>query len=474
MHASPMKHSLLTLLIILAAACLPGCRTIGETHSPVQPPTGIPSSSQPRLAPVRAEEARLPSPVAQAQFSAESDPALTDPAPPATGGQSYRLEDLQELALGQNPAVAQAAARVEALRGRWVQVGLPANPTLGYMAEEMGDAGTSGMQGGFLSQEYVLQRKRDLSRARVAQEILQAEQSWWVERQRVLTDVQVACYDVLVAQRRLEVAHELVQISDSAVTASKALLRAAEISTIALLQAEIEAEQTRITLQRAENENRLAWQQLVLVIGVPQLPAGHVEGDLDEAVPEVTWEESLDRLLGSSPELAAAVADIDVAQAALRRAAVEPIPNPNVMVQVQRMPSGDAVTGVQFGLPIPLFDRNQGSIREARADIVRAERNFQRVELNLAQRLAVAFRSYADARFQVESYTTSILEKARQNLQLVESAYQQGELDYLTLLTAQRTYFEINLAYIGALRELRVAVAEIDGLLLRGSLDSQR
>ena len=138
------------------------------------------------------------------------------------------------------------------------------------------------------------------------------------------------------------------------------------------------------------------------------------------------------------------------------------------------MPFGDTATGVQVGLPIPLFDRNQGSIREARAEIAQAEWNFQRVELNLAQRLAAAFRRYADAKFQVESYSVSILEKARQNLQLVESGYQQGELDYLTLLTAQRTYFETNLAYIGALRELRVAVAEIEGLLLSGSLDTER
>ena len=469
-----MKRSIACLLMAHAIACSAGCRAVDRSPGPAGSPAATSPNSPPHDTAAALRSSVAPLPVVPASFTEEPTPAVPAPEPQVGAEATYDLEDLQELALSQNPALACAAARIEGLRGRWVQVGLPANPSIGYVAEEMGADGTAGMQGGFLSQEYVLQRKRDLSRAVAAQEIAQAEQAWWVERQRVLTDVQIAYYDVLVAQKRLQVAHELVQISDSAVGASKALLRAAEISVIALLQAEIEAEQTRITLRRAENESRLAWQQLAIVVGAPQLPAGHVEGNLDAAIPDVTWEESLHRLLGSSPEIAVAVANIDRAQAVLNRACVEPYPNPNVMVQVQAMPFGDTATGVQVGLPIPLFDRNQGSIREARAEIAQAERNFQRVELNLAQRLAAAFRRYADAKFQVESYSVSILEKARQNLQLVESGYQQGELDYLTLLTAQRTYFETNLAYIGALRELRVAVAEIEGLLLSGSLDTER
>jgi len=38
------------------------------------------------------------------------------------------------------------------------------------------------------------------------------------------------------------------------------------------------------------------------------------------------------------------------------------------------------------------------------------------------------------------------------------------------LLTAQRTYFRANLAYLDSLRELHVSAAAIDGLLLSGGL----
>jgi outer membrane protein, heavy metal efflux system len=273
-HASAMKRGLPWFLTLLATGCLAGCQVVDRPPHSAERPALAPARSQPDLAVTQQSAPVVPVPVVPTSFSEEVPAPL--PTVESSGGGERTFTGWtiwSSWRFIQNPALARAAARIEALRGRWVQVGLPANPRIGYMAEEMGAEGTAGMQGGFLSQEYILQCKRDLSRAQVSQEIARAEQSWWVERQRVLTDVHIAYYDVLVAQKRLQVAQELVQISDSAVTASKALLRAAEISAIALLQAEIEAEQTRITLRRAENESRLAWQQLAIVIGAPQTAA---------------------------------------------------------------------------------------------------------------------------------------------------------------------------------------------------------
>jgi len=38
------------------------------------------------------------------------------------------------------------------------------------------------------------------------------------------------------------------------------------------------------------------------------------------------------------------------------------------------------------------------------------------------------------------------------------------------MLTVQRTFTQTNLSYLAALRELRVAEAQLDGFLLSGSL----
>jgi cobalt-zinc-cadmium efflux system outer membrane protein len=93
--------------------------------------------------------------------------------------------------------------------------------------------------------------------------------------------------------------------------------------------------------------------------------------------------------------------------------------------------------------------------------------------LDLQQRLAVAFEQYQNARCQVEKYAAQILPNAQASLDLVTAGYRQGEFNYVTLLTAQRTFFQVNLAYIEAIRDLRAATVAIEGNLLSDSLQQR-
>jgi hypothetical protein len=52
-------------------------------------------------------------------------------------GPSLRLEDLERMALQNNPTVAQAEAAIRAAEGRRVQAGLMPNPIIGYAGEEL-------------------------------------------------------------------------------------------------------------------------------------------------------------------------------------------------------------------------------------------------------------------------------------------------------------------------------------------------
>ncbi len=93
----------------------------------------------------------------------EHGPSASAGQPSAPG---MTLAELEEMALGCNPTLAQAAARVEAARGRCVQVGLYPNPVAGYMGSEIGNEGRAGQQGGFVSQEIVTAGKLQLNRSR--------------------------------------------------------------------------------------------------------------------------------------------------------------------------------------------------------------------------------------------------------------------------------------------------------------------
>jgi cobalt-zinc-cadmium efflux system outer membrane protein len=429
-----------------------------------------------------AQEAASPEPLEIKPLPPVSEPAMAQPpsvevippgAPERGAAGSMTLTELESLALAANPALAQAAAKVEAARGAWVQAGLPPNPTGGYVASEVGNEGHGGQQGGFFGQEIVTGGKLRLSRAVAAQEIRVAQQQFEAERLRVLSDVRIGFYEILVAQRRLEITQKLQQLSQRAVDTAKAFFEREEGNRVDLLQARVESGSARILAENARNDYLAAWRKLSAVLGNPEMAPLKLVGDLEGDTQEANFEATLARVIAISPELEAARASVDSARAAVARARVEWVPNVELQASAQHdNASHYDIANVQAGVPIPIWNRNQGGVRRAQAELAAAQSNADRVELGLQQRLAIVFQRYANARQQVETYRKQILPDAQSSLDLVSEGYRQGEFGYLILLTSQRTFFQTNLAYLESLRQLRESQAAVDNLLLTDSLRS--
>ncbi len=413
--------------------------------------------------------------IQQGENPPESEP-LELPAPAESSTAKLTIEQLEEMALESNPTLIEAQARVDAARGKWVQVGLPPNTVLGYSGQQLGSGGEAEQQGLFAGQEFVRGGKLRLNRAIVAQEIAKAEQIWAAQQQRVLTDVRLGYYEVLIAQRRREVAQRLVEIANESVKAADALLNAKEVSQVDVMRAQVELQTDQLLLKNARNAYAAAWSRLATVLGIPDIEPRPLSGDLEGSVVDIDPDEARAEIMGQSPEITAALADVERARWAIDRAYAEPIPNLDVQGVVQSDNStGSSNANLQVSIPIPWRNRNQGGMRQAQAELIAAEQAVSRVELNLQRRLASVFQRYANARNQVQDYakTDGILDNAKATLESVRKGYQAGEFAYLDLLTAQRTYSQTNLAYIEALGELWAATVEIEGLLLKDSLDSQ-
>ncbi len=91
----------------------------------------------------------------------------------------------------------------------------------------------------------------------------------------------------------------------------------------------------------------------------------------------------------------------------------------------------------------------------------------------LRVQLLGVFREYQKTTHQVERFEKQILPKAKENLTLTEKAYEQGELGFLRVLTARRSYSEENLKYIDSLLQLNKSDVMIEGMMLSGSLTKQ-
>jgi cobalt-zinc-cadmium efflux system outer membrane protein len=375
------------------------------------------------------------------------------------------------MALVNNPTLVQAMAQVRAAEGQWLQAGLRPNPIVGYQASEVGNGGASGQQGAFLSQEFVRKQKLEWARAAGSGAVAKAQRDFAAQRLRVLNDVRSEYFNVLVAQRAIELTEELASITRRALEATEALFRNEQVAYVEVLQVTIEVDSADIGVANARNRYAAAWRRLAAVVGLPDISPTALQGDLAPPVESLRWEPSVDRLLAQSPELAAARASAARARAVLERARVEPLPNLDVQLGLQYDNDSQYTIGnVQIGVPVPILNRNQGNVQTAFADLRSAQAEIGRVELSLRSRLATAFEIYANARNQVDKYERDILPHARTVLDAIAKGYQQQQFSFLSLLTAQRTFTQASLAHLQAVQQMGTSRVAIEGLLLGGSL----
>src|SRR5688572_803328 len=223
-------------------------------------------------------------------------------APPADGAAeamlppAMTLAQFESIALQSNPSIHQASAIARKAMGTRVQVGLCPNPTLAYMGQEIGDDGTYGQQGFQVSQTYVRGNKLDWNQ-RVADQEVQAL-LWQVEtqRRRVLTDVRRQFYETLGAQERFALATELEVIAIDATDRARLLVENQQGALPDQLQAETQLSEISILRRQAEFEHQASWQQLVALVGRPEMPLAHIDALLETSEAQRDWGSSLQQV----------------------------------------------------------------------------------------------------------------------------------------------------------------------------------
>jgi cobalt-zinc-cadmium efflux system outer membrane protein len=381
------------------------------------------------------------------------------------------VDEWVQLAVGQNPRLSRATFAIDAAQGRYVQAGLYPNPTLAANLDELGDRQGPGgiITAPQVTQEIVTGRKLSLSQAVAAREVDRAALDLLRERYQVVGGVRAAFYDVYALERRIAVLDELAQLAGEAVKNSQSLLEAKQIARLDLVQLEVELARFRSQAEAARRELPGARKRLAAVAGSPRLSVGSLTGPFED-VPGYDPDRTLDTVLATHPEVRAARVGVERAQAAVRRAEAEPIPNLTLStgyVRQNQNRSNDWMVGVSA--PIPVWNRNQGNIRAAKAELGVAVQDVGRAENDLAERVATATRAYAAAVKLAEQYRKDILPKAEETYKLSLDAFKGGQFEYLRVIQAQRAVAEARLEYNRALGEAWRAAADLSGLLLEES-----
>jgi cobalt-zinc-cadmium efflux system outer membrane protein len=387
---------------------------------------------------------------------------------------SLTLQSLEEIALAQNPTLVQAGAQVRISRGKALQAGLLPNPSIGYVSEQMGAEGTAGeLQGMFAEQEIVTGRKLQLSRAKFMQEARQAELQVMAQQYRVLYSVRIAYYNTLARQVRLELRRQLRDNSEEATKTVAELANVGQANRSDLLQAEVALQRAKANLQMAESRYRGAWEELTAVVGMPDAPpTSSLTGKLDfETHKPLERTAALTDLLTCSPQILVAQAEVVRDRIAVQRERVEPTPNLNVRAETgYNFETDNTVAGFELGVRLPLFDRNQGTLMQARAELTRAEAEVARIELMLRQRFARTYAEYESSVALASSYQAEVLPKAKEAYDLYLDSFQKRRAGWPQVVDAQREYFDLYEDYLDNVLSARRAEAGLATYLLEDGL----
>jgi outer membrane protein, heavy metal efflux system len=441
----------LRILVALSGTLCAGCLSAPPQPLPARPVFSSPPAS-PRT-----------SPAPQVITAAATEPSRPGPSEPLT------LDALTQLALTNHPRLAQAGFSVEAARGRAIQAGLYPNPTLSVTGDEIGDVqGPGGIwTAPYASQEIVTGGKLRLERAAADREVDQATLGLAGRRYSLLATVRQAYVDALALQRRVEMLTGVLELIDKAVEQTSSLVEAKQAARLSLVQLQAEAARVRAERDAAKRELPGAYQRLAAVAGTPNRSITAVAGTLEADLPTYDPHVAQRFVIESHPEVQVAQAGVERARLLLRRAEVEPIPNVTVGAGYMRQnqnKSDDWAVGVS--VPVPLWNRNQGNIYAAKAQLGEAVQEVSRVQADLADRLAAALRDYAAARERADQYRTKVLPLTKEAYDISLTAYKGGQFEYLQVLQAQRALAEANVEYVRTLGEAWRAASTLSGLLL--------
>jgi cobalt-zinc-cadmium efflux system outer membrane protein len=123
------------------------------------------------------------------------------------------------------------------------------------------------------------------------------------------------------------------------------------------------------------------------------------------------------------------------------------------------------------GIELPLWNRNQGNLQAAEAELDQAREEITRTQLSLRQQAEVLVQNYLSAKLEAERYRTALLPRARRAYELYLDKYQNMAQAYPQVIVSQRTLFELEVRYIDSLDRIWQNAIALENFALQGGLE---
>lgn len=386
---------------------------------------------------------------------------MVEPTDPLT------LRQALTLAMLHSPELAGASWEVRAAEARAIQASLPPNPEIGFDLESIAsprvvETVLSLGQVIFLSDKLARQKQvamldRDMS-----------GWDWEARRIRLYSDTTKAFVSLVAAQERLALAEEIVGISQRLLDAAGERVRSGKASPLEEMKAKVELSMVRADLEQARQTVLAARQRLAATWGGTTPAFARAEGHLAAggAIPTV---DQVFCLVDQNPEVARWATEMQRREAVVRLERRRAIPDLTVGGGGKREKADGEASAKGFvigaSIPIPIFDRNQGGIKESRYNVAKGHEEQRATRARVLTEIADAYQAMASAHIRSSILGKEVVPEAQKAFDAASAGYNEGKFPYLDVLDAQRTVFDARVQHLQSLAEYLAAVANIEGLV---------
>jgi len=389
----------------------------------------------------------------------------TDPRkpPPASPG-ALTLQQVIDQARRANPTLLAAEANLRSVRAQEIQAAVRQNPYFGIAGTgitEPADAATPYTYSVQVSRLFERGNKREYriqdARATTAQTAAQLEDTI---RQTIL-QVKTAFTHMLFAKQSLAISraqladfrHE-VDIAHDRYTAGDLGRLDYERLDLQLGDFESDAANDAIALQQASDQL-----QTLMGVATPS-QTFDITGDIVPPLVTQTREQLISQALASRPDLAAAHAGVDVANAAYRLAIANGTADPTLEGEYERAgPENSA--GFNINIPIRIFDRNQGNKETARIAIDTANLTEIAARNQVTSDVDQAWVAYTQAKTLSDRFGSHYLDESIDVLGIARFAFDHGGLALIDYLDALRDARSTTSDALNAYQQTWIAIHQL-------------
>ena len=405
------------------------------------------------------------------QKGADNNKAPLDPKqrfdPKRLSATPITLDRALSLAEQYNPRLAVADAQIEVARAGILTARTRPNPEANYLA-----GGQSIRQptaaGGLLQHWGYIQpielpsvRRNRIDSATFGHEA--SEHAREEARLLLRGAVKQVFFQTLRRRGEIELAEESLKLVEDLRQRVQVQVDVGEAGRLELTRAESEVSTARTFLRSAQLREAAAIAELRALAGTPLgenlAPTGVLDAPMRLAALDEVRQIALDR----HPALARAQAEVRRAESRLATEKSLRKPQPNLIAEYEQMPDLRFFRA-GIAIPLPIFNRRQGPIAEATAELAQANSELSALHLELSSAVERAYSGYQIADQQAVSIEGGPLRGAQAAVDGAEAAFRFGERGIIEVLDAQRVLRSIRSDYLSAQYDREAALIELEQL----------